>query len=51
LGALGFSFFRVTLDAIFAANLVWLEFWKELMELMFVTTIGAKAWIFRERLL
>jgi hypothetical protein len=51
LGALGFSFFRVTLSAIFADNLVWFEFWEEATELMFTAAIGFALWQFRHSLL
>ncbi len=51
LGALGFSFFRVTLNAIFADNLVWFEFWEEATELMFTAAIGFALWQFRRSLL
>ncbi|MEW6030757.1 MAG: hypothetical protein ACOYZ8_18965 [Chloroflexota bacterium] len=51
LGALGFSFFRVTLNAIFADNLVWFEFWEEATELMFTAAVGFVLWQFRRSLL
>lgn len=51
LGALGFSFFRMTLSGIFAGNLIWFEFWEEVTELMFVVMLGLLLWQFRERLL
>jgi hypothetical protein len=51
LGALGFSFFRVTLNAIFADTLTWFEFWEETTELMFVGAVGFALWQFRATLL
>lgn len=51
LGALGFSFFRVMLNAIFADNLVWFEFWEEATELMFTAAVGFVLWQFRRSLL
>lgn len=51
LGALSFSFFRVSLNAIFVNNLVWFEFWEEAIELMFVGAIGFVLWKFRATLL
>lgn len=51
LGALGFSFFRVTLNAIFVDNLVWFEFWEEATELMFTAAVGFVLWQFRRSLL
>lgn len=51
LGFLGFSFFRVTLNALFASNLVWFEFWEEATELMFVGIIGFTLWQYRKILL
>jgi hypothetical protein len=50
LGALGFSFFRVALNGIFANNLVWFEFWEEATELMFVGFIGFVLWRFQRML-
>lgn len=51
LGFLGFSFFRVVLNALFADNLVWFEFWEEVTELMFVSAIGFVLWKFKNTLL
>jgi len=47
LGALGFSFFRLTLGSIFYDHLVWFEFWEETTELMYVTSVGLFLWQFR----
>jgi len=47
LGALGFSFFRLTLASIFRENLVWFEFWEETTELMYVLGAGFFLWQFR----
>jgi hypothetical protein len=51
LGALGFSLFRVSLNAIFVNDLVWFEFWEEATELMFVGSIGFVLWKFKRTLL
>ena len=51
LGALGLSFFRLTLNAIFVDNLVWFEFWEEATELMFVGAIAFALWQFKATLL
>ncbi len=51
MGALGFSFFRTILSAIFVNNLVWFEFWEEATELMFVGMVGFVLWQFRKILL
>jgi hypothetical protein len=51
LGALGFSFFRVTLNAVFVDNLVWFEFWEEATELMFVGAAAFVLWKFKATLL
>lgn len=51
IGALGFSFFRLVLNAVFAQNLVWFEFWEETTELMFVAATGFILWQFKQTLL
>ena len=51
IGALGFSFFRVALNAMFADALVWFEFWEEATELMFVGAVGFVLWRYRKILL
>jgi hypothetical protein len=51
LGALGFSFFRVALNGIFADDLVWFEFWEEATELMYVGFVGFVLWQYRRALL
>ncbi|MCC7119102.1 MAG: hypothetical protein IT310_11295 [Anaerolineales bacterium] len=50
LGALGFAFFRITLNAIFVNSLVWFEFWEEATELMFVGAVAFALWRFRTAL-
>jgi len=50
-GALGFSLFRVALNAIFVNNLVWFEFWEEATELMYVGATAFFLWQFRRTLL
>jgi hypothetical protein len=49
-GALGFSFFRLTLASIFRENLVWFEFWEETTELMFILGAALFLWQFRHLL-
>ena len=51
IGALGFAFFRVALNAIFVNHLVWFEFWEEATELMFVSAIGFILWRYKTFLL
>lgn len=51
IGTLGFSFFRVALNAIFVDHLIWFEFWEEVTELMFVSAIGLVLWNFKQILL
>lgn len=51
IGALGFSFFRVALNAMFADALVWFEFWEEATELMFVGAVAFVLWRYRKILL
>lgn len=51
IGALGFSFFRVALNAMFADALVWFEFWEEATELMFVGAVVFVLWRYRKILL
>ncbi len=51
LGALGFSFFRLALNAIFASNLTWFEFWEETTEFMFIGALIIILWQFRATLL
>ena len=51
IGALGFSFFRVALNAMFADALVWFEFWEEATELMFVGAVAFVLWRYRRILL
>jgi hypothetical protein len=48
---LGFSFFRLTLNAIFINHLVWFEFWEEATELMFVAATAFLLWQFKRTLL
>jgi len=51
IGALGFSLFRVALNAMFMENLVWFEFWEETTELMFVGMIAFTLWRYKNSLL
>jgi len=51
IGALGFSLFRVALNAMFVENLVWFEFWEETTELMFVGIIAFTLWRYKKSLL
>jgi hypothetical protein len=50
-GALGFSLFRLALNAIFAGGLIWFEFWEEATELMFVGFIAFILWHYKTTLL
>ncbi|MCZ2120643.1 MAG: hypothetical protein LC108_00085 [Anaerolineales bacterium] len=47
LGALGFAYFRIALNAIFVDSLVWFEFWEEATELMFVGGVAFALWRFK----
>ena len=47
LGALAFSLFRLTLDAIFHERLVWFEFCEEASELLYVLGVGLWLWRFK----
>lgn len=47
LGALGFAYFRLALNAIFVDSLVWFEFWEEATELMFVGAVAFALWRFK----
>ncbi|MFI5379297.1 MAG: rhodanese-like domain-containing protein [Tepidisphaerales bacterium] len=49
-GAMGFSFFRLILQAAFHQNQVWHTFWEEITEFLFTALAAATLWIFRERL-
>ena len=51
IGALGFSFFRVALNAMFADTLVWFEFWEETTELIFVGAVAFVLWRYKKILL
>ncbi len=49
-GALGFSFFRLILQATFHQNQVWHAFWEEISEFLFTAFVAAILWIFRQQL-
>lgn len=51
LGALGFSFFRTTLNALFAGSLVWFEFWEETTEFLFISFAAYVLWQVRGSIL
>ncbi len=51
LGALGFSFFRLLLGAVYLDRLLWNTFWEETTELLFVLGVSAGLWVFRAGLL
>jgi rhodanese-related sulfurtransferase len=46
-GALCFALIRLSLGTIYASRLVWLDFWEETTELVFISAIIAALWIFR----
>ncbi len=50
-GALGFSFLRLGLNAIFASDLVWFEVWEETTELLYIGLVAFTLWEFRRTLL
>ncbi len=47
-GALAFSFLRLTFWGIYHDNFVWPNFWEELTELLYVTGVGIVLWLFRK---
>ncbi len=51
MGPLGFGLLRLVLFGSYDGNLVWLNVWEEVTELMFVVGIGVILWIFRYALL
>ena len=50
-GAMGFSFFRFILFHGFQDNLVWMEFWEEITEFIFIAGVSLLLWLFRHSLL
>ena len=50
-GAAGFSFFRFILFHGYQENLVWMEFWEEITEFIFVAGTAFILWQFRRFLL
>jgi len=50
-GAMGFSFFRFILFQGFQDNLVWMEFWEEITEFIFIAGVSFLLWLFRHSLL
>ena len=50
IGAIGFSFFRLVLQAAFHENQVWHAFWEEITELLFTAFVAATLWLFRRHL-
>jgi len=50
-GAAGFSFFRFILFHGYLDNLVWMEFWEEITELIFIAGVAIILWQFRRFLL
>jgi hypothetical protein len=50
MGAAGFSFFRMVLFHAFRDDLVWLDTWEELTELLYVLGVAAILWVFHETL-
>jgi len=51
LGAAGFSFFRFVLFHGYQDNLVWMEFWEEITEFVFIAGLIFVLWQFRRSLL
>jgi rhodanese-related sulfurtransferase len=50
-GATGFSFFRFILFQGYEDNLVWMEFWEEITEFIFIAGLSFLLWLFRHSLL
>lgn len=50
-GPLGFGLMRMSLAATFSDNWVWLNFWEEFTELLFIIAVLIVLWTFRRRLL
>jgi len=50
-GPLGFGIMRMSIVATFSGNQVWLNFWEESTELLFVLAVLLVLWTFRHRLL
>ena len=50
-GAAGFSFLRFVLFHGFQDNLVWMEFWEEITEFVFIVGVTFFLWLFRHTLL
>jgi rhodanese-related sulfurtransferase len=46
-GAAGFSFFRFILFFAYQENLVWMEFWEEITEFIFIAGVAFLLWQFR----
>jgi hypothetical protein len=50
-GPLGFGIMRMSIVATFSGNQVWLNFWEEFTELLFIVSVLLVLWTFRHRLL
>lgn len=50
-GAIGFCFLRLLLFRFFTDDLVWMAFWEEMTELLFIAGGMCVLWVFRKRLL
>jgi len=50
LGACGFSLFRFLVFQGYRDNLVWMDFWEETTELLYIAGIVAILWYFRRSL-
>ena len=50
MGFLGFGFLRLFFYGIYPDNLVWPNFWEELTELAYVSSVGFALWLFRRGL-
>jgi hypothetical protein len=47
-GAAGFSFLRFVIFYGFLSNLLWMDFWEEATELLFIVSVAMILWIFRK---
>ena len=46
-GVMGFSFFRFIVFQGFRTNLVWMDFWEEITEFLYITAVVVILWYFR----
>ncbi len=50
IGAMGFSFFRFIVFQGFRTRLVWMDFWEEITEFIYIAAVVAVLWYFRRSL-